>query len=530
MIGQNPILQAFTRDLGAAHFDGEGAWLIKGDFDHFRATNDLYGSLFADYLLDWTLEVIQESLKSFQSLWNCGEILYSIQGDDMTIYIPPSARTAADVTHLLTEIREQIYASFWRRYRLAAVPLPATFFDDIPADRLEALRADLERLDIILDLAPRRRGFLFLYPVEPGDPSRQMHHQVFQLLRRWSGKWIPPVEPDLDWICDPGDPAGRALNPGYIDPPSVSFAACPTRLVSGLPADGCVQYERLCAACQTALKRCKLQGCGVLVNQASGDLSILPAQPPARLYAAPSSCIRWSSERYLREKIYLQPLDRPILFQINPVYHLVSGMPVDFGRCSLYRGNEYGMGLKGINEILGHRAGDTLIRKLMLLFSEEISQRLAGKGLLLDGIKAAQFVDRFTVVSTLPVFQLPEIVDVAHSLADQFNEASPEIKIAQVQVAIVQHSSPCAGYRLFHELELVNHAVQQTTLAFEAPRIEVRMNSPRALQEGSVNRERCVFSSLQLFQGWRNQVTGRRAGEIVPGFDRQRSPYPALKP
>ena len=114
MTSQTLIRQAFTRDWKTVSQGSCDCWLVKGDFDHFKRTNDLYGSLITDYVLDWTLEEIESQLQMYQNRWGCDPLLLNVFGDDLTIYIPPSALAAQEIEHMLHSIRGAVHRKLLR--------------------------------------------------------------------------------------------------------------------------------------------------------------------------------------------------------------------------------------------------------------------------------------------------------------------------------------------------------------------------------------------------------------------------------
>ncbi len=505
MVSLDEIRKTFASDVEQGRLAGAGAWLIKGDFDHFKATNDLYGALIADYILDWTVEVIAEELKKAQSWWGSGEILCSVTGDDVTIYTPPGALGGGDIQRMLWRIREVIEESFYQHYLVGILPIPTDFFDDVPAQTLETIRKDLEQREVVLDFAARRRGFLILFPAQRDGKNEQALEPVIQTIQRRTGRTVPCVEALFDWTGESDAPAGDPFNDGYLVPPSVSFAACPARAANhaktvrdgGIPA-----YERASLACQAAMKVCKLRRKGVQLY-AEGEakrfgMPEIPADIPGCSAARSDATapLRWASERFLRESLYFRQLEQPVLFQINPVYDLASKLPADILQSEQYRGNGYGIGLKGINAICGQKTADRIIRQLMVIFSEGMRGALARKGIPAERVWAAQFVDRFTVCCEQPIFQTAEIVELASGMARLFNAVSQTMKVAHVRVSVAAGERKINGYRLFQELAFTSLAIGSTLARFDPP-IEVRKNSSNALEEGREAMERCVIESAK---------------------------------
>jgi GGDEF domain-containing protein len=522
MTTQNKIRHVFTNHWCQqdSHI-GKKAWLIKGDFDHFKLTNELYGSLICDYLLDWTLDVIEGELKSRQKRWGDVDWLWNFVGDDVTIYVPPSMLQEDEIEQFLWEICDAIDASFLRRYMVAALTLPPDFFDDISTAHLEQMRDTLERMDIVIDFSRRQRGYLTLLPTGPHD---SILARVLQVIQDESGKPIPPVDLHLDWICDPEDCAIHIFNEGFLRPPSISFAACSISMGvddDSNPPDRRSVYERVSLSCQSALKSCKQQKKRVFIQENNPLLlNINPAYQPAGVLALYSP-LRWSSERYLRETLYFWQLEQPILFQFNPVYRsdsemFTSTMAGDPSKIEKYRGNQYGVGLKGINEIFGQNTADCLIGELTWVFSKVMQSALVEKGIPLAGVHMSRFVDRFTVCCEQPLFQLQEIGELVCRFARLFNCVSDEIKISEIRMSLVCGEPNAAGCQLFHQLALTSLSSQPVLLENSDPPIELRQNNhPSVLQEGCIAAERASFSSAKLLDTYGERVPQKLHGRKI---------------
>jgi hypothetical protein len=357
------------------------------------------------------------------------------------------------------------------------------------------------------------------------------------VIQHWSGKPVPQVELLLDWIFNPTGAAWHTYNAGYVYPPMVSFAACPGRMgMQGGAPGGIPAYERVSLACQAALLLCKQQGEGVWISQdreLSPDIFyppdvfrrldvfhrphvLHPADPFQQQYRTRCRKIRWTSERDLRDRLNFRQLSQPLLFQFNPVY-IPAQMPAGFLHLEKYRGNLYGVGLKGINEICGHHAADRVIRRWLGICSDEMQAALAAKGIAPERGLAAQFVDRFTVCCEQPVFALEEITALVGRLAAQFNAVSPEIKVSQVRASVVFGARAQLGYQLFYQLDqtcrsprcaLVENAVMPLALPLatltgtpEGVPVEVRENSSSALEEGQSALERESLASARRLAG-----------------------------
>lgn len=509
MTTHNQIRQTLLRHRCLQFARGAKAWLIKGDFDHFKLTNDIYGSLVSDYLLDWTLEVIEAEIRQHQKNWGCGEALCNFTGDDVTIYIPPSQLTEGDIARMLWRVRAAITQSFARRYVIGVVALPEHFFDDAAEDSLQKLRETLDGMDVVFDFARRARGYLALLPVG-GRGAEKVYQDVLRVIERGCGKAIPGAAFRPDWIYNPDDPAARAFLGDYLAPPSVSFAACAVDLKAGWDRleNSSAFYELASHACQSVLKICKQQRKGVAVRRDAAEIvNALQPQHTADI-ALFDSPLRWSSERYLREKLYFRRLSHPVLFQFNPVYLPAPGVlpfAVDaqmFGS-ERYRGNAYGIGLKGVNEIFGHHTADCMIGQLTSIVSKLMQRALAAKGLPPDGVHIARFVDRFTVCCEQPFFDAGEVTALVRGLAELYHSIPGEIRISHQRVSIAAGGDHITGYQLFQRLALTGLSPCATLLEDADPPVEVRQSGPSDPLEGARDGlERISFEGAKQMVEW----------------------------
>src|SRR5512143_704606 len=140
MTTQTQLRQVLLRDLSGSVDPTQTAWLIKGDFDRFKRTNDLYGCLLTDYILDWSIEAMAVALEDYRQRLKIGPILWNVIGDDVTIYIPPSNLSEVDVAGLLHGLRRAVWKRFYRRYAVCTLSFPPDFFTDTSPLLLEALR------------------------------------------------------------------------------------------------------------------------------------------------------------------------------------------------------------------------------------------------------------------------------------------------------------------------------------------------------------------------------------------------------
>lgn len=500
MTTQTQLRQAFIRDLPCLADPAQTAWLIQGDFDRFKRINDLYGCLLTDYILDWSIEAIAAALENYQKRLKIGPVLWNVIGDDVMIYIPPSNLSEADVADLLHGLRRAVWESFYQRYAVCTLSFPADFFAGTPPLLLEALRCELERNDIVIDFAPRRRGFLVLFPVTLTGRREQFVSEVIAMIQRHIGKYSPAAAVEWAWLYNHAEHTCHTFNDGFIHPPSISFAgwSAPWSIVEqmGNVEEALACFERLACACQSTLKICKQQRSGVLLNVGVATRPASPALTTAVPVLDAFSRLCWASERCLRERLYFRWLERPLLFQINPVYRFASGAHAECIQMGKYRGNAHGIGLKGINELCGQNTANSVIRQLILVFAEALQDVLDAKGILPTRLLTALFVDRFTVFCEQPDLSLSEIVELGKRLVIAFNANSNEIKVAHLRISVVDSLSPLPGYLLLHRLALTQLSTTSAAVAFADDQLEVRQFCPIAVQEGNLAIEANAFAAL----------------------------------
>lgn len=497
---QAQLCQAFVRDLPCLADPAQTAWLIQGDFDRFKRINDLYGCLLADYILDWSIETIAATLEGYQKRLKISPVLWNVIGDDMTIYIPPSNLSEADVADLLHRLRRTVWKSFYQRYVVCTLSFPADFFADTPPLLLEALRCELERNDIVIDFAPRRQGFLVLFPVASTGHREQFVSEVIATVQRHIGKYSPSAAVEWAWLYNPAEHTCHTFNDGFIHPPSISFAgwSAPRSIAepTGSMQEALACFERLARACQSTLKICKQQGSGVLLNVGVATQPESPAVMTAVPVSGAFSRLRWDSERCLREKLYFRWLERPLLFQMNPVYRFASGAHAECIQIGKYRGSAHGIGLKGINELCGQNTANNVIRQLILSFARSLQDILDGKDSLPAQLMTALFVDRFTVFCEQPDLSLFEIIELGERLITAFNAGSDEIKVAHLRIGVVDSLSLVPGYLLLNRLALTQLSTALAAVAFADDQLEVYQFCQNIVQEGNLAIEANAFAAL----------------------------------
>lgn len=501
MTTQAQLRQAFIRDLPCLADPAQTAWLIQGDFDRFKRINDLYGCLLTDYILDWSIETIAATLEDYQKRLKIGPSLWNVIGDDVTIYIPPSNISEADVADLLHGLRRTVWESFYQRYAVCALSFPADFFADIPPLLLEALRYELERNDIVIDFAPRRQGFLVLFPVASLTGHReQFVSEIIATVQRHIGKYSSSAAVEWAWLYNQAEHTCHTFNDGFIQPPSISFAgwSVPRSMVEpmGSVEEALACFEHLVCACQSTLKICKQQRSGVLLNAGVATRPESPALTTAAPVSGAFSRLRWDSERCLREKLYFRWLERPLLFQMNPVYRFASGAHAECIQMEKYRGNAHGIGLKGINELCCQNTANNVIRQLILVFAKSLQDILEAKGSLPAQLLTALFVDRLTVFCEQPDLSLSEIIELGERLIAAFNAGSDKIKVAHLRISVVDSLSLLPGYLLLNRLTLTQLSTVPAAVAFADDQLEVRQFGQIIVHEGNLAIEANAFAAL----------------------------------
>jgi hypothetical protein len=188
----------------------------------------------------------------------------------------------------------------------------------------------------------------------------------------------------------------------------------------------------------------------------------------------------------LREKLYFRWLERPLLFQMNPVYRFASGAHAECIQMEKYRGNAHGLGLKGINELCGQNTANNVIRQLILAFAKSLQDILEAKGSLPAQLLTALFVDRFTVFCEQPDLSLSVIIKLGERLITAFNAGSDEIKVAHLRIAVVDSLSLVPGYLLLNRLALTQLSTAPAAVAFADDQLEVRQFGQIIVQEGNL--------------------------------------------
>lgn len=510
MHSRREISFAFRRDLASPLAQDKDLWFIRGDFDHFKMFNDLYGCLLADYVLDWAVEALAAAVRAFEQRHACGPILMNVAGDDLTLYLPPSELCESDIAGLLEQLRRVCMDSFRRKYGVAAVQWHQQWAKTVPLGAWEKLKNTLERRDMALDFAPRKRGCLMLWPVGERLDYEGEAAEVARLLQATLRTPATAFVLHWDWLCDPQTKTFRTFNQGFLCPPAISFAAYSAKKF--FAPDGMASlsrlsdarldmlFERLSAGCHAVLRECKTKQRGVSVNAEAGpamkggnslEAANCPGQKPG---------LRLASERYLREKLYLQNLSGTTLFRINARYHAEafeqSPQP------ARDRGRKVGPGatLKELNNGYGPDLADRVIRRLILAFAEAMPEALGFALSNPDELTVALFADKFTVASRhRSLLTPPQITAVGQRLIENFNRSAQEVKVAHLQMTIARAGPPMAGFRLLHRLDLAPYAASAGP---QPAQIDLRQFCREAALAGEeAVEEKAFFSGRQLMTG-----------------------------
>ena len=136
------------------------AWLIKGDFDHIKAFNDVYGREIVDQLLDLAIDIVFERFSDFQHEHHLAGADISVAGDDITIFLPPCALTEKHIESLLCTVRDEVRRHFTNRFVVARVKNIDQLLQSLSWLETQRFRERLEAHDIYLALAARKKGNL----------------------------------------------------------------------------------------------------------------------------------------------------------------------------------------------------------------------------------------------------------------------------------------------------------------------------------------------------------------------------------
>jgi GGDEF domain-containing protein len=494
---------------------GERAWLINGDFNGLREINSLFGRTAVDVLLGAAQQAMRTVLEDFEMESGIRGIRHAFVGDEVTIVFPPSTLTAEGVNRFLHNLRRAVAASTEERYFVGALINLHHHLRKMPPGQLYECIERLKGDSIHLDLSRRKRGHLVIASI------RRFDETVLGALRRVMGKinglfQMPSEEKlrgTLKWLYDRSKRRFVGCNRGFaitLEASYVSVASDETFSALDLSSDDGLTEERVKLIADrmylTGQQRLQREKRGDVLLSIDGGKKLFHLPVAIKEYEDPSKRLPLVTEGSLGYIIY--HLGRSggggVLLQIEPFYGLPAParevVPAERRNgTAVLRGNEQGMGLKGINELCGYEMGDRVVCLLEDLVFAGLRELARSQKILIDRIHVSRLIDCFRIyiheVSLKPYL----LIAMLKNIAQRFNDHATGLCISHLRGTIVFNRERIDGGTLLRRLEMTALAKNKPFVLHDDSLLMVRHFGAGVEEEGEMVIEEAAFlSALSL--------------------------------
>jgi GGDEF domain-containing protein len=440
---------------------GERFWIVIGDFDHFKHFNDLYGKPIIDYLHGKAKDLIEkrmagETLNGSQATGRC-----LFLGDEVIAVLPRSRLAEDDIRVFLDSISRDIRDLFHRQYMVAALSIEGGNWEYRAPQESGKLGRKLRECGIIMDQAPRKKGYLLLIKLEGEgvDPSLELGRaaaEVESYIRDSDAK----VRCTLEWVFNRERGSYQSVNDGWLLPLSLSWGAVSSGAVQPAPAETGVEsgfsfddeVDRLLETVHHTLHQSKKSRRSVTISAcrpegekrkaASPVITLCDAKPycagKTKYPIVNDDCLnRVISELSAREKA-------GTLIQFEKSYLAGAG--------SQSGGAMKRVGLKAINDSYGYDAGDCVIHLLESVFHDELRRFCRARRISRANVHISRFVDVFTIYFFNTHIAASGIERFASMVFREFNTRACGISLASLTAFVVHNREKLRGSELARRL------------------------------------------------------------------------------
>lgn len=179
----------------------------------------------------------------------------------------------------------------------------------------------------------------------------------------------------------------------------------------------------------------------------------------------------YSTERYLREKAYEKFGKAPLwLIEVEAVY---SGRLIDELKAKLsaeeksqLRGDEHGIGLKGLNIMLGHLGGDEVIKNILYSVAETLPREWIATTGKNHGppVLMSRLADRARIVVPADEISEKTLKEFADRISTKLNEGFAQDIKGIVKVTAASSQGLSSAGQLFGRLEFTSLSQKATTI------------------------------------------------------------------
>jgi GGDEF domain-containing protein len=488
---------------------GMRVWLIVADFNGLREINSIFGKTVVNVVLGAAHQAVLAILEDFEMKSGCGRISHAFVGDEMIILFPPSALTDAMMERLTQDLKRSIIAGTEKRFIVGALVNLHHHLHKVPPVKFYEYIDRLKNDSIHLDLSRRKRGHLFIAALRHYKETARgalkrvtgLVHRVFQ---------IPAdarLRGSLKWLYNSEDRDFEGLNVGFAPSLEASYAAVSNDEVGETMSDAEMDSDSLAdsmfEACQERVRKGKPAAGGFAARGLPG------LDPACRQVSVKDHDVRGPRIQLLTEgalSYIVHHLSRSggegVLMQVEPFYRIsdlsmklsIETLPANH---PLLRGNERGMGLKGINEICGYETGDRVVCLLEDLVFAALHELGHSHGITIDNLHLSRFIDCFRIYIHNASVKRDEITAMMKKIAEGFNEHAEGLSLSHLKATIVHNRERIDGSTLLHRLEMTAIAERKPVIAYDDGLLVVRHYSPGVEREGEAIIEEAAFRSAK---------------------------------
>ncbi len=443
-------------------------WIAIGDFDRLKHFNNLYGRMIVDYLHSRSRAVIEMSLAD-AALSQCTTVKRCLfLGDEVVIVLPPSPHTPDDIHSFLNSINQQVHNLFSRRYLVAALSIEGGSWEYRAAQESEIMSRMLGALNIILDPAPRRKGYLMLIPlVDEGEEPAQALHRTVKAVKAYLDDDDAQAECTFQWLYNPDTQCHQSVNNGYLLPPSISWGAVSSEILnegafSSGKAGGTFisdmdrDVETLLETAHHALHQSKVKRNSITVSIK------IPLEKRMRVGAEEMVILpeKQYSPKKTRYPIISDEFLNDLLSELSIKER--SGTLIQFGKSYLVGVNSssregvHKSGLKTINDHYGYGIGDRVICLLESVFHQELNRFCRARRIRRADVFISRFIDVFTLYFFNRHITLESIRSYAARVLKRFNAHAPSISLASLTASVVYNREKLRGFELARRLAVTS--------------------------------------------------------------------------
>lgn len=431
----------------------ESIWLIAGDINNFGLYNKIYSRNIVDILYDLIIEQIDESVSQLKNS-EC-QIYYTVYGDDLIILIKSSLHHP-DVIEILQKIKNNLWECC---YQIICLDDFGEILSQLTATEQKLLLEELDNHLIFVDPYPRKKGHLALIAGQKYSADPPLIPRLQTIISDLLPNIANSLNVSLNWLYNSQTGCYETFNKGIVWPITISFGGVSLNSSDNLNID---DFRGLLDRVHQNLAISKKSPDLIAINQ-DGKLLTEESTTANKItfvdIKQDKRRIPLCSLRYFKDIIADDITNDPIgiLISLEPTY-TIEGVTenLSLAQKQQFRGNPYGVGIKGINQICGQNIGDRLITNMVFSVSDAVLSFCQTMNWDSNFVQAAIFVDRFRFYFSNVIPTDDQISCLAKAIIAYFDSRCEGIKISLIAVNYTFNTPSYTGQSLIYQLELID--------------------------------------------------------------------------